>query len=96
MQRFFTTMLTTADNETADVGRVVLLFLSVSFVGLVAYDMVWRGRPLDYMGFGAAVGGILGGGGACLGLKHRSEPGLYGPPPDALPGPDPLPPRGAR
>lgn len=77
--RFFITMLTSADNESADVGRVLLLFLSVSFVLLVSYDMIVHGRPLDYMGFGAGVAGILGGGGAGLMFKHRTEPGAYQP-----------------
>ncbi|MDR3415020.1 MAG: hypothetical protein P4L83_02445 [Nevskia sp.] len=93
MRRFFVTMLTCADNESADIGRVALLFVAVSFVGLAAVDIFWRGHPLDYMGFGAAAGGILGGGGAGIGLKHASEPGALS---ATLPGPDPLPSRGAK
>jgi hypothetical protein len=84
MGRFLQTMLTAADNESADVGRVMLLFLVIALVGLAVVDVAWRGHAFDYLNFGAASGALLGGGGAGIGLKGKTEPPL--PPPDPLPG----------
>jgi len=85
MMQFIKTMLTGIDNETGDVGRVVLLILGVGLVVLAAFDVAIRGHAFDAIGFGAASGALLGGGGAGIGMKAHTEPGL--PPPDPLPDP---------
>jgi hypothetical protein len=75
MRGFLRSMLTTADNQTADIGRVLLLLFGVALV-ILAFVDVLRGHPFDAISFGAASGALLGGGGAGLALKLKSEPGI--------------------
>jgi hypothetical protein len=66
--------LTGADNSTLDIGRVLWLAGSLSFIGLAGFDVVKTGHAPDLMSFAQGFALLLAGGGAGLGFKGHTEP----------------------
>ena len=66
-------ILTAKDGESYDIGRVLWIIGALSFIGLSIYD-IYRGNPFNPLNWGTGFGGIMGGGGAAIGLKSRTEP----------------------
>lgn len=73
MQSFFKDILTGIDGESFDVGRVLWIMGVVAFVVLSFYAM-YRGGAFDPLNWGTGYGAILGGGGAGIGFKAKTEP----------------------
>jgi hypothetical protein len=67
-------LATGIDGESYDVGRVLWALGALAFLGMSIYAVIHTGA-FDAMGFGAGYGGVLGGGGAALGMKSKTEPG---------------------
>jgi hypothetical protein len=72
IKKFFKDILTTADNETFDEGRV-LIMLGCLVMAAGGVGAIIKGT-LDFVAFGGGFGGLLTGGGALLIMKHRTEP----------------------
>jgi hypothetical protein len=70
-------MFTGKDNKTLDLGRVLWAMSVVSFLAIGFYG-IYKGNPMDYLGFGTALAALLAGGGAAIGLKAKTEPGSEG------------------
>jgi hypothetical protein len=73
MKKIFKDICTCLDGETYDVGRILLIAGSVALV-VFAGVSVWKSGAFDAQGFGLGLGGLLGGGGAGIGLKAKTEP----------------------
>jgi hypothetical protein len=65
--------LTGRDNETYDVVRVLILSGGLSFI-FYAGVAVFKTGTFAMQDFGIGLGAILGGGGAGVGLKSKTEP----------------------
>ncbi|MCE9566381.1 MAG: amino acid ABC transporter substrate-binding protein [Planctomycetes bacterium] len=74
IKQFITDCITGIDGESADIGRVLWVLGALAFLGLSVYAVLKSGT-FDGMGFGAGYGGVLGGGGAAIGMKAKTEPG---------------------
>jgi hypothetical protein len=74
IKQFFKDILTAKDGESFDVGRALLVFGVLAFIGLACYSIM-KGNPFDALGFGGGLGAILGGGGVGIGMKSNTEPG---------------------
>jgi hypothetical protein len=70
---FIRTLFTTADNQSADIGRVLWCLLTVAFV-LLSVVAVLRGQPFDPMNWTLGAGSLLALGGTALAIKHGTEP----------------------
>jgi hypothetical protein len=69
---------TGVDGVSYDVGRILLIVGAVAFIGLSIYAVIVSGT-FDFMNYGVGYGAILGGGGAGIGMKAKTEPsGLDG------------------
>ena len=64
---------TCRDGETYDVARVILLVGSVALIAFTGIS-VWKSGAFDPSNFGIGLGSLLGGAGAGIGLKARTEP----------------------
>jgi hypothetical protein len=65
--------LTGKDGESYDVGRVLWIIGVLAFIGLSIYGL-YRGGAFDPLNWGTGYGAILGGGGAGIGMKSKTEP----------------------
>ncbi|OWK42218.1 amino acid ABC transporter substrate-binding protein [Fimbriiglobus ruber] len=65
--------VTGKDGESYDVGRVLWVVGALSFLGLSIYA-AFKSHTFDPLSFGTGYGGILGGGGAGIGMKAKTEP----------------------
>ncbi len=65
--------LTGIDGESWDLGRVLWALIGVAFVVFAAWSLL-HGGAFDPQNFGVGAGSILGGGGAGVGFKARTEP----------------------
>lgn len=65
--------LTGIDGESYDVARVLLFLGGIAFIVYSGYH-VWHNRSFDFQSYGIGLGSILGGGGAGIGLKAKTEP----------------------
>jgi hypothetical protein len=74
MKALLKDIATCLDGETYDVGRVLLIVGVVALI-LFAGIAVCRNGTFDPQNFGLGLGGLLGGGGAGLGFKAKTEPG---------------------
>ncbi len=70
---FIKDCMTAKDGESYDVGRFLWVVGALAFLGLSIYTAI-NNHAFDPMNFGAGYGGILGGGGAGLGMKAKTEP----------------------
>lgn len=66
-------LLTGIDGESYDIGRVLWFCCGIAFILFTGYD-VYHGGHFDPNNFGIGSGAILGGGGAGVGLKAKTEP----------------------
>ena len=73
INQFTKDCVTTKDGESYDVGRVLWVLGAIAFLGLTVYVAISKG-VFDTLNFGAGYAGILGGGGAGLALKSKTEP----------------------
>lgn len=73
-QKIIKDMLTGKDGESTDVGRVGLAATGAVFLFLAVWAVVVNHEHFDPQGFGIGAAGLLAGGGACLGLKAKTEP----------------------
>ena len=62
-----------ADNQTADIARVLWTLGVLSFVVYAGIN-VWHNHAFDPMAYGTGLGAVLAGGGAGVGLKVNGEP----------------------
>lgn len=74
MMMFIRHLLTGIDGKSYDVGRVLWLYIGIAFIAFEAYEL-HHGGHFDPNNFGIGSGAILGGGGAGIGLKAKTEPG---------------------
>ncbi len=70
---FFKHCLTGIDGETYDPARVIFFLGALAFIAYSGYT-VWKLGTFDPQSYGLGFGGILGGGGAGIGLKAKTEP----------------------
>jgi hypothetical protein len=68
-------MLTTRDNNTGDIVRMMMALSSLCHLGLTIHAAVWLGHPYDPMAFAGAQSAIMAAGGGSLLLKKTTEPG---------------------
>lgn len=64
---------TGVDNETIDIGRVLLAMGCLSFLGCAFYSL-YKGQTFDAVAFGAGFSALLAGGGLGIKLKENTEP----------------------
>lgn len=74
MNTFFKAVLTGKDNETYDVGRVLLLLGGIVFLSCTMIAVL-KSLQFDMEKFGYGMGTLLGGGGIGIGAKGHTEPG---------------------
>ena len=77
MERFkflILSSITTKDNTTIDMGRILWLVFSILFIFLEIHSIFKTNTPFNEMNFAQAVALLLAGGGICLGAKSNSEP----------------------
>ncbi|WP_020476604.1 hypothetical protein [Zavarzinella formosa] len=65
--------VTGINGDDYDVGRVLWLAFGLGFLLFTAYG-VWHDVHFDLSSFGINAGAILGGGGAGIGMKSKTEP----------------------
>jgi hypothetical protein len=73
MNQIFKDCLTGKDGESYDIGRVLWIVGVFTFIGLSFYA-VMRSGTFDPLNWGAGYGALLGGGGAGVALKAKTEP----------------------
>ncbi|MCE9562112.1 MAG: amino acid ABC transporter substrate-binding protein [Planctomycetes bacterium] len=73
MKQFVKDCLTSKDGESYDIGRFLWVLGVFAFIGLSIYALS-RGGAFDPLNWGAGYGAILGGGGAGIGMKSKTEP----------------------
>jgi hypothetical protein len=73
VNQLFKDCLTAKDGESYDVGRILLFMLALAFVGFTAADL-FLNHHFDASSFGVNAGALLGGGGAGIGFKAKTEP----------------------
>lgn len=73
MKQLFKDCVTCKDGESYDVGRVLLVAGSLAFIGL-SIAHILKGGTFDPLNWGGGYGALLGGGGANLALKAKTEP----------------------
>jgi len=65
--------LTGIDNQTADLGRILLAFFAASLVAMQGAAL-WHGQPFSCTEFATASGGLLVAGCGALRIKADTEP----------------------
>lgn len=70
---FIKNLATGIDGETYDPARVLWIVVCIGFVALAAFSVL-HGNPFNPQDYGVGGGAILGGGGAGVGLKAKTEP----------------------
>ena len=65
--------LTGIDGETYDVGRILLSIGAFSMIGYTGLNL-YINHQFDPIGFGAGLGGLIGGAGIGIGAKAKTEP----------------------
>jgi hypothetical protein len=73
VRKAFLHAITGQDNETTDLGRVLLAFFSVSLVVLQTVATI-RGHTFEPVSFATAAGGLLVAGCGAIRIKASTEP----------------------
>ena len=73
MSGFFRLLLTGKDNQTYEVGRVLLFVGALSFMAFGAYDVFWA-HHFDPVNYSAGLTGLLFGGSGGIAVKAHTEP----------------------
>jgi O-antigen ligase len=73
MLKLLKDLITGFDNETADIAPITAACISLTYVGLAIYDVVWHGKAFDMQAFGIGAGAVIGAVGVALGLKNKWE-----------------------
>ena len=71
LAKMFRNLLTEADNQTFDLGRVLWGLGGLVFFGLSIHAYIYMHDHFDPIGWGAGFGGYLTGGGASIAIKSR-------------------------
>ena len=66
-------LFTGKDGETYDLGRILWAVAAVGFVVFAAIAVL-HGKDFNPQDYGIGAGSLLGGGGAGIGLKSKTEP----------------------
>lgn len=66
-------LITEADNETADLKRVIGLWLAAQFSYLGFHAIIFNHQAFDPVAFGTGAMAIIGGIGAAIGLGRPGE-----------------------
>lgn len=66
-------LLTGADNQTYDIGRVLWAKLVLAYIGMTVWQVA-IGHPMDPMTWATGAGAILAAGAGALRLKETTEP----------------------
>jgi hypothetical protein len=61
------------DNETIDLGRCLWAITCLFFCGASIYAIM-QGQPFEPVNWGTGAAAVLGGGGAAIGFKAKTEP----------------------
>lgn len=72
-RRFFLHLLTGIDGVTFDISRVLLFAMGIAFIGQGIWH-VYANKTFDPQAFGIGAGALLGGGGAGIAVKAKTEP----------------------
>ena len=67
-------ILTGIDGETYDPARVIWVAISFTFIVGALYG-IFHGKDFNMQDFGIGSGALLGGGGAGVAVKSKTEPG---------------------
>lgn len=62
------------DNETLDIGRILIALSVLDAIFLVTFQVTYKGMVFDIQQFGSGMGLLLAGGGGMLFLKRNTEP----------------------
>lgn len=73
MRRLILTAFTGADNSSLDIGRILWLAVTISYIGLEC-AAVYRGVVFDPMSFSGGVAGITVAFSSALKIKQTTEP----------------------
>lgn len=74
LTKFAKDLVTVANGNDYDVGRVLWVAGTLVFFGLAIYTVGFKGAAFSYTEYGMGLGAVLAGGGAALNLKHKTEP----------------------
>ena len=74
VEHFFRTMVTSRDNRSIDIGRVLFALAIFSAIGLEVFVVTIRGTAFDLVAFCGGVSSLLVAGGASLAVKGSTEP----------------------
>lgn len=72
MSSFLKSLLTLADNESYDIGRLLWLIGVLAFV-ICAFADVWFKKSFDYLNYAGAFAGIMTAGASALRIKLKTE-----------------------
>jgi len=75
MKTFLQHLFTGADNQTFDIARVLWAIGVLSFIGFAGWHVA-QNHQFDPVGYGAGLGAVLAAGGAGVGFKGKTEPGV--------------------
>lgn len=73
MNKFLKDCVTGIDGESYDIGRAALALVSIGFVVFAGWA-VFHGKDFNPQDYGIGAGSILGGGGAGIAMKGKTEP----------------------
>ena len=73
MRLLFKHLFTGKDNETFDIGRIILFEAIQSYIALAAYA-IYKGGAYDYIAYGTGLAALLAAGGAGIMMKAGTEP----------------------
>jgi len=74
MKNFFKTLFTGSDNNSADIGRLLIALVVVWPMIISGYQVFWQHAPFDLVTWASAQGGLLVAGSGGLLIKSRTEP----------------------
>jgi hypothetical protein len=74
MMAFFRTVLTGPDNQTYDIGRVLMGFSHLFFYVITFFYNIISGHPFDPIAWATAHAALTTSGSASVAIKHFTEP----------------------
>lgn len=72
---FWRSLVTTADNQSTCMVRVLTILVIVVMCVIEAIDVLWRGAAFDVAQFALGTGGLITAGAAGVQIKKGTEPG---------------------